>query len=182
MFVRQSLKSKVRVVAPFLQTMTNSSFPFLLIQIEPSAGFKWRATLPLLLTVYFESGGTSIPSCYCCLERPLHALRLFSCQVRSVLRIDPLWYGKTWKKRPAPCDMACVSPLRLWMREGEAPGVCLLRILTGQLCAFPQFSCGLGKCCQQVAPELSFRCMNSRSLPGHAFYLCPASMHRNIRN
>lgn len=51
---------------------------------------------------FLRGGGcwvTTIPSCYCCLERLLHALHLLSCQVRSVLHIDPLWYGKTWKKK-----------------------------------------------------------------------------------
>lgn len=79
---------------------------------------------------FFEGGGcwvTTIPSCYCCLERLLHALHLLSCQVRSVLHIDPLWYGKTWKKIDAvACDMAFIS--RVWRRvkekrkrEGDAP-------------------------------------------------------------
>lgn len=80
---------------------------------------------------FLEGGGcwvTTIPSCYCCLERLLHALHLLSCQVRSVLHIDPLWYGKTWKKKidAVACDMAFIS--RGWRRvkekrkrEGDAP-------------------------------------------------------------
>ena len=42
-------------------------------------------------------GGSENWSCYCGLERLLHASPLPPCQVRSVVHIDPLWCGKTWK-------------------------------------------------------------------------------------
>lgn len=105
---------------------------------------------------FFEGGGcwvTTIPSCYCCLERLLHALHLLSCQVRSVLHIDPLWYGKTWKKNWRGCLWHGIYLESLTESEGEKKErrrcpICHARSVTGRLlhsgiCL--SFNCNLGK-------------------------------------
>lgn len=90
---------------------------------------------------------TTIQSCYCCLERLLHALHLPSCQVRSVLRIDPLWNGKTWRKSWRGCFWHGTHPQQLtgsqW--DGKSGDV---KSITTQLLGFrmcSSFCCRLGR-------------------------------------